>query len=647
MGSAHRRRARELRLLGHRLGALLLGHPTGRWVVLGGGVGALCGTAAAVFELGCDLLGQLLVQRLAGAPGIIAGAAQAADPGFSPVALLGVLALGGALAGILIQRFAADARGGGTGVAVEAFHHQRGRIPPATTLTKLAASILTLGSGGSGGREGPISLVGAGAASWFAGRLRLSARDRRTLLVAGIAGGIAAVFRAPLAGALFAVEVLYRGPEIEAEAIVPSFISAVVGYLVGTFALDLLGPLTGHAGVVASTLFLPPPVAFRAADWPQLAGFALVALAVAAMGRWFIAATGQARRRFDVLALPFWCRPALGALAAGVLALALHLGASLLPGAGERPALALGVVGSGYGVLHWLFAAGDGAGHRLLLAGLLAAVAAAKAAATALTVGSGGSGGLFGPAIAIGGCTGGAVGLALHGTPVAPPLAACVLTGMAGMLAATHRTPVAALVMVSEVAGTWLLLMPAMWVCGLAFLLTGRRSLIPAQVDGLADSPAHRSHFFADALAGVRVADLLAGAPPDLAVPAGASPAEARRLCAEAVHEQVPVVRPDGTLAGMLDRHELARLAAEALPAGLVLAEDLASGAGVALRPGDPLALALRRMHQQHVDALPAVDERGRFLGLVTSAALMERYHRAVEQAAAARADDEERAVTR
>lgn len=639
----------ELRSFARRLSAWLLGHPTGRWVVLGGGVGLLCGLAAAALELGCDLLGSWLLAEFAAAPAIVLGrpgADGAAAALGSPWALLAVLVLGGLAAGLTIQRFASAAKGGGTGVAVDAFHRQRGRIAPSTTLTKLAASILSLGSGGSGGREGPISLMGAGAASWLATRLHLSARDRRTLLVAGIAGGIAAVFRAPLAGALFAVEVLYRGPELEAEAIVPSFISAVVGYLVGTYALDLLGPMLGHHLVMASTLFLPPVTSFRAGDWPQLAGFTLVAAAVALMARWFIAINTAAGRRFDTLSLPFWCRPALGAGLAGLLALGLHLLAALLPGADHRPALALTVIGSGYGALHWLFADGDGAGQRLVLAVLLAAVAAAKAAATAFTVGSGGSAGLFGPAIAIGGCTGGAVGLALHGTPVSPPLAACVLTGMAGMLAATHRTPVAALLMVSEVAGTWLLLMPAMWVCGLAFLLTGRRSLIAAQVDALADSPAHRSHLFTDALAGSRVADLPEVGHPTLSIPAGATLAEARRMCAEAVHEQVPVVRPDGILAGMLDRAELARLAAEPLPAGLVLAEDLASGAATALRRSDPLALALRRLHQQHADALPVVDDHGRFLGLATSSQLMEHYHRAVEQMAAARAADDERSAT-
>lgn len=640
--------ARELQVLARRVRAWLLGHPTGRWVVLGGGVGLLCGLAAAVLELGCDLLARGLLSGLAGVPSLVASAVpgDGETGAFSPVLLLLVMALGGLAAGLIIQRFASAARGGGTGVAVDAFHHQRGRIAPSTTLTKLAASILSLGSGGSGGREGPISLMGAGVASWFATRLHLSARDRRTLLVAGIAGGIAAVFRAPLAGAIFAVEVLYRGPELEAEAIVPSFISAVVGYLVGTYALDLLAPLAGHQAVIASTLFLPPATAFRAADWPQLAGFTVVAMGVAVMARWFIAVTAMAAQRFDRLLLPFWCRPALGAVAAGSLALAVHGLAALLPGADGRPALGLTVMGSGYGALHWLFAQGDALPHRLILASLLAGVAAAKSVATALTVGSGGSAGLFGPAIVIGGCTGGAIGLAFHGTPIAPPLAACVLTGMAGMLAATHRTPVAALLMVSEVAGTWLLLMPAMWVCGLSFLLTGRRSLIAAQVDSLADSPAHRSHLFTDVLAGARVADLLSGEERPLVVPAGAGLVEARRLCADAVHEQVPVVRPDGTLAGMLDRAELARLAADALPAGMVLAEDLASGAAIALRPEDSLALALRRMHQQHLDALPVTDLAGRFLGLATSAQMMERYHRAIEQVTEARAADEERVVT-
>ncbi len=619
----------------------LLAHPTGRWVVLAGGVGLLCGVVAAIFEVGTDLVGRWLLEGVCGLPSAVAATHPTAPNLGGAVALLpllGVLTAGGLLAGLVIQHWCAAARGGGTGVAVEAFHQQRGVIPPAIPWAKFAASILSLGSGGSGGREGPISLIGAGIGSWFGGRMRLTPRDRRILLAAGIAGGISAVFHAPLAAAIFAAEVLYLGPDMEADVLIPAFISAIIGYLSGTMGADLLGPLVGLPGVEASTLFQPPAVAFHVGDWMQLAGFTLVALAATLAARLLIALVRRTGAGFTRLPLPLWVKPGIGALASGLIAVALYLGSVLVLGDAAEARLALGVIGGGYGILQWLFVSGaNGAQHHLVMAVLLAVVAVGKSVTTALTAGSGGSVGLFGPSIVIGGCTGGAVGFALAGLPIGPPPAACILMGMAGVLAATHRTPVAALLMVSEIAGTWLLLLPAMWVSGLAFLLTGQRSLIGGQVIGIQDSPAHRSHLLRDILAHTTVRELLGTGRVWVAIPAGAGIEECRTLVLGAHQEHFPVIRDDGRLVGMIDRLEIVRLAPEPLLHGVVLAADLASGAGMALHLEDTLADALRHIHHQRMEELPVVDGAGGYLGMLTSGMVMEHYRGAMERAHAER----------
>src|SRR5213079_3406123 len=105
-----------------------------------------------------------------------------------------------------------------------------GVIRPRVPLVKIVASALTLGSGGSGGREGPIAQIGAGFGSFLAGVLRMRPAERRVLMAAGMGAGIAAIFRAPLAGALFASEVLYRSPEFEPEVIMPAALASVVSY---------------------------------------------------------------------------------------------------------------------------------------------------------------------------------------------------------------------------------------------------------------------------------------------------------------------------------------------------------------------------------------------------------------------------------
>ena len=623
----------------------LLGHPTGRWVVLGSCVGVLCGLAATIFEIGTDLLAHHALVTFAGVPVQVASTVATtpieSPSAFTPLYLLLVMIAGGLLAGLIIARWSLQARGGGISVAVNAFHHERGHIPLSLPCTKLLATIVSLGSGGSGGREGPIALVGAGFASWFAGRLSLTARDRRILLVAGIAGGIAAAFRAPLAAAIFAAEVLYRGPELESDVIIPCFISAVIAYLVGGIAMDICGPLVGHPGVMASSLFLPGPVAFRVGDWQQLGGYTVIALATALTARWFIAVNDQTMLRFDRIRVAFWLKPALGAICTGIVALVFYVLALLILRSESEAELGLATIGSGYGILHWLFAGLHASHNHLLIAGLLAVLAIGKTITTALTVGSGGSAGLFGPSIVVGGCVGGAIGLVLIDTPIAAPVPACILMGMAGLLAASHRTPIAALLMVSEVAGTYLLLVPTMWVAGLAFLATGRRSLIAGQVDAIQDSPAHRGHLFSDILATATVGDLLPSARPWITIPAATDLDGCRRLVAGSLQDQFPVLHADGRLLGLIDPRDVTTVEHDAVLTGMLVAADLATGASAALTPKDSLASALRSFHQQKVDELPVVDEQGYFLAMITSGMLMDHYRLQTERMQAERTADE------
>ena len=140
--------------------------------------------------------------------------------------------LGGLACGWLVYSFAPEAEGHGTDAMVRAFHRLRGRIRTRVPFVKSIASIITIGTGGSAGREGPIAQIGAGFGSFLADRLRLGERDRRLLMLAGGAGGIGAIFRAPLGGALFVSEVLYGSTAFEFGAVVPCFISAITAYTV-------------------------------------------------------------------------------------------------------------------------------------------------------------------------------------------------------------------------------------------------------------------------------------------------------------------------------------------------------------------------------------------------------------------------------
>src|SRR5262249_24942114 len=149
---------------------------------------------------------------------------------FNPWLLLLVPAIGGLLSGLLVYHFAPEAEGHGTDAAIAAYHEHDGFIRPRVPLIKLVASARTIGCGGSGGREGPIAQIGAGFGSLLGGLLGFRPVERRILHAAGMGAGVSAIFRAPLAGTLFAAEIMYCSPEFEPEVILPTGLASVVSY---------------------------------------------------------------------------------------------------------------------------------------------------------------------------------------------------------------------------------------------------------------------------------------------------------------------------------------------------------------------------------------------------------------------------------
>src|SRR3970282_238352 len=141
-----------------------------------------------------------------------------------------VPALGGLVSGVIVYLIAPEAEGHGTDAMIEAFHLRGGKIRKRVPFVKIIASALTMGTGGSAGKEGPIAQIGSGVGSTFASLLNLKVRERRILVLAGAAGGIGAIFQAPLGAALFAPEVVYRDTGFEYEAILPCVVSSIIVY---------------------------------------------------------------------------------------------------------------------------------------------------------------------------------------------------------------------------------------------------------------------------------------------------------------------------------------------------------------------------------------------------------------------------------
>ena len=196
-------------------------HVVGRTLLLSSLVGIVAGTGAIVFQYLVQGAATLLLGALAGydqsGPAGEARVFHVLTGALHPWRLPILVALGGLATGLIVQRFAPEAAGHGTDAAIDAFHRRGGVIRARVPIVKTIASALTLGSGGSGGREGPIAQIGAGFGSFLATRLGLPERDRRILLAAGVGAGVGSIFRAPLAGALFAAEMLYSEPEFESD----------------------------------------------------------------------------------------------------------------------------------------------------------------------------------------------------------------------------------------------------------------------------------------------------------------------------------------------------------------------------------------------------------------------------------------------
>jgi CIC family chloride channel protein len=390
---------------------------------------------------------------------------------FSPWLLLVVPTLGGLACGLIVYTLAPEAEGHGTDAVIAAYHRQQGYMRPIVPIVKIVASALTLGTGGSGGREGPIAQIGAGFASMLATSLRLGPVERRILLAAGMGAGIAAIFRAPLAGALFAAEVLYASPEFEPEVLLPAGIASVVSYC--TFS-SVFG---------WSPLFDLPDLVFS--NPLELGPYLVLALVMAFLAMIYTRTFYGCMYLFHSWKVPNHVKPAVGALATGLLGLVLYF-------AFGRRGEVLGVLSFGYGSLQ-----GALLGQPDMTIGVLIAIALGKIATTSLTIGSGGSAGVFGASMVIGGSAGGALGIGFHHLwpNLVPHPASFVVVGMAGFFAAAAKTPFSTLVMVSEITGGYQLLLPAMWVCVIAYMVSDEQSIYREQIATRAQSPAHHDRY--------------------------------------------------------------------------------------------------------------------------------------------------------
>lgn len=346
-----------------------------------------------------------------------------------------VPALGGLLVVWVIRRFAPEARGAGVAQVMNAIYYNKGQIRPAVALTKIVASALSIGSGASVGREGPMVQIGSGFGSTIGGLLPLQPWQRITLVAAGAGAGIAATFNTPLAAVLFAVELLL--PEVSPRTFLPVVIATGVATHIGRL-------LFGAQPAFMLTSITPP--GFEDVHLLSLFSVALFGLAAGLGAGLYVLALRFMQARFEALPLGPYARNTAGMLLVGVLVYGTFLATGQYHVHGVGTATVEAVMTGG-----------------LVEPRLLFALFVLKLLATTVSLGAGASGGVFGPALFMGATLGGAWGAAVIALTGFDDLGVgeYAMIGMASFAGGATGAAMTAIVMIFEMVRNYHVVFPA------------------------------------------------------------------------------------------------------------------------------------------------------------------------------------------
>lgn len=561
----------------------MLGNYFQKWIILGSLIGIVAGLGAIAFFEAIDLSTRFFLGAIVDLkPPVPRGEGVPVASGAGRLWLVPVVTtIGGLLSGLIVFSLAPEAEGHGTDAAIAAFHQRSGHIRSRIPFIKLVASAITIGSGGSAGREGPTAQIAAGFGSWLGDLFHLTPQDRRIALAVGVGAGIGAIFKAPLGGAILAGEILYIR-DFEFEAIIPGFIASVIGY-------SIFATWSGWTPVFGSGLDL------QFTEPRQLLWYAALGGAAGVCGLAYVKVFYGTRDLSHKISLPPHIKPAIGGLGVGLIALAYPQ-----------------VLSMGYG---WLQFAIDGNTGELAV-GTMVALVVLKIIATSLTIGSGGSGGVFAPGLFIGGMLGGAMWGGLHAHVGWMPATAApfVIVGMMALFGGIAHAPLAVMLMVAEMTGEFSMVVPAMAAVGVAYFIAGDVSIYENQLRSRADSPAHRGEYTIPLMQVLEVGQAMRRSVQTAMPGELAHVAEARML--DLGLRGLPVV-VDGRLRGMFTMTDAFR--AERL--GKLFVSDTMTAANlVVAHPDESLHTALQRMANRGISRLPVTgrEDGDRLLGILT-----------------------------
>lgn len=520
--------------------------------------------------------------------------------------------IGGLLVGPLIL-LAQEAKGHGVPEVMQALILRGGRIRARVAAAKICASALCIGTGGSAGREGPIIQVGAAFGSSVGQILKLSDERVRNLVACGAAAGIAATFNAPIAGVVFAIEVLMCNIQVRAFGNV--VISAVSASIVSRAFLDHGSAFTVPAYSMESTL--------------ELGLYFILGLVAALIGILFIRMLNFAENLFDNWKFPQLFKPAVGAAFLGLLGFAyMHLPGLVDPNAaGNHGAATLAPVphmyGSGFPFIEYAIQ-GKATFWILLLLVFL------KPLATSFTLGSGNSGGVFAPSLFTGAMLGGALGhiFAQLFPDMNVQIGAYALVGMAALFSATARAPLTAMLIVFEMSNDYDMILPLM-VSGITACYVAQW-LHPESIYTM--KLAKRGVRFSegrdmDIMQGVAVNEVMRKSP--VFVHRDASISEVMELFHETNLLGFPVVTDSKNVCGIITLQDMHK--AESDPGfsskGRVVA-DIATEDPITVFPDEPIWTAIQKMGPRDIARLPVVSRDGsnRLVGVISRSDILRAY---------------------
>ncbi len=554
--------------------------------------GALCGLSAVLFHLSIIATETRLIERALHAPG------------HSWIWwTISLPTIGGLVSGALLQFAVPGARGSGVPQVKVAYAVKGGRVPFMDAIGKFAIGVIQIGTGSSLGREGPTVQICAGVSSTLGRAAALSRDNLRRLLPVGAAAGIAAAFNAPIAAVTFTIE-----------EVVGDLDQAVLSWIIVAAAI---------AAVVERSILGEHPVFTLDKHYgldhaSSLLIYGLMGLAAAIVSLMFTESLLRLRKWFQAFTLmPDWAKPGIGGLVTGVLAaVAMYL-------LGVN-----GVTGGGYGTLS---AALSG---NLAIQALLV-LCALKLVATVFCYSSGGAGGIFAPALFIGGMLGGVFGhldrmMLNHG---GTEIGAFALVGMGAVFAGIVRAPITSVLIIFEMTGSYDLILPLMISNMSAYALARHFRPIPIyeallEQDGV--QLPRRGSKVSHALERLKVANAMTDNP--VRIDASASVSEALQRIRSLGHSTYPVVENDDKFLGLVTESRLRRTAAEG---GSAISVRQLVDPCPQVNPDHPLVLAAIRMNRSNTRQVAVLDKRDdkKLVGLLTMSDIVRAHAQAAVEA--------------